>query len=96
MAKRNRIYSLRKGSVQWNEEDRLSLCGMLIKAGYAARIGRGMIPGTEGRKVHLSLPHPLMHERCFVMEPLAEVAPDVVHPVLKKTFRELLASLADR
>mgnify|MGYP000389973268 CR=1 FL=1 len=72
MAKRNRIYSLRKGSVQWNEEDRLSLCGMLIKAGYAARIGRGMIPGTEGRKVHLSLPHPLMHERCFVMEPLAE------------------------
>ena len=96
MAKRNRIYSLRKGSVQWNEEDRLSLCGMLIKAGYAARIGRGMIPGTEGRKVHLSLPHPLMHERCFVMEPLAEVAPDVVHPILKKTFRELLASLADR
>ena len=44
----------------------------------------------------LSLPHPLMHERCFVMEPLAEVAPDVVHPILKKTFRELLASLADR
>ena len=42
MAIRNRIYSLRKGSVQWNEEDRLSLCGMLIKAGYAARIGRGM------------------------------------------------------
>ena len=39
MAKRNRIYSLRKGSVQWNEEDRLSLCGMLIKAGYAARTG---------------------------------------------------------
>ena len=54
------------------------------------------VGGTEGRKVHLSLPHPLMHERCFVMEPLAEVAPDVVHPVLKKTFRELLASLADR
>lgn len=37
MSKRNRIYSLRKGSVQWNEEDRLSLCGMLIKAGYAAQ-----------------------------------------------------------
>ena len=54
------------------------------------------VPGTEGRKVHLSLPHPLMHERRFVMEPLAEVAPDVVHPILKKTFRELLASLADR
>lgn len=47
---RNRIYSLRKGSVQWNEEDRLQLCSLLIKAGYAARIGRGVIPGTEDRK----------------------------------------------
>lgn len=54
------------------------------------------VPGEEGRKVHLSLPHPLMHERSFVMEPLAEVAPKVVHPVLKRTFRELLAALADR
>lgn len=49
MAK-NRIYSLRKGSVQWNEEDRLALCSLLIKAGYAARIGRTAIPGTENRK----------------------------------------------
>lgn len=49
-AKRNRIYSLRKGSVQWNEEDRLNLCELLIKAGYAARIGRGAVPGTEGKK----------------------------------------------
>ncbi len=46
----NRIYSLRKGSVQWNEEDRLALCSLLIKAGYTARIGRGAIPGTEDRK----------------------------------------------
>ena len=53
------------------------------------------VPGTEGRKVHLSLPHPLMHERCFVMEPLAEVAPDVVHPILKRTFREILEELGD-
>ncbi len=47
---KNRIYSLRKGSVQWNEEDRLTLCSLLIKAGYAARIGRSMAPGTAGRK----------------------------------------------
>ena len=32
----------------------------------------------------LTLPHPLMHERKFVMDPLAEIAPFVVHPVLKE------------
>ncbi len=51
------------------------------------------VPGAEGGKAHLSLPHPLMHERRFVMEPLAEVAPDAVHPVLKRTFREILEEL---
>ncbi len=51
------------------------------------------IPGGHGEKAHLSLPHPLMHERRFVMVPLAEVAPDVVHPVLRRTFREILAEL---
>ena len=37
----------------------------------------------------LVLPHPLMHKRRFVMEPFAEIAPDVWHPVLKKTIRDL-------
>jgi 2-amino-4-hydroxy-6-hydroxymethyldihydropteridine diphosphokinase len=45
---------------------------------------------------YLTIPHPRMHLRRFVLEPLCEIAPDAIHPVLKKTCREILTSLVDR
>lgn len=40
----------------------------------------------------LTLPHPRLHERGFVLLPLMDIAPEFVHPVLKKNVREMISS----
>jgi 2-amino-4-hydroxy-6-hydroxymethyldihydropteridine diphosphokinase len=43
---------------------------------------------------HLHVPHPRLHERRFVLQPLAEIAPDVVHPTIRKSITRLLSELS--
>ena len=50
-----------------------------------------MVGEESVNRVDLTLPHPRMTERLFVLRPLAEVAPEVVHPEYGMTFKELLA-----
>ena len=44
----------------------------------------------------LTVPHPAMHQRRFVLEPMAEIAPELVHPVLGRTMRRLRDELEAR
>ena len=44
----------------------------------------------------LEVPHPRLHERRFVLVPLAEIAPGSAHPVLKKSVRAILKKCPDR
>ncbi len=53
-----------------------------------------MIGETVIQTTTLSVPHPRLQERSFVLVPLADIAPDIVHPVLGVSIRDLLQRLA--
>jgi 7,8-dihydro-6-hydroxymethylpterin-pyrophosphokinase len=48
------------------------------------------------RLPELEIPHPRMAERRFVLEPLAELAPDTKHPGTRRTMKEMLAAVANQ
>jgi 2-amino-4-hydroxy-6-hydroxymethyldihydropteridine diphosphokinase len=50
---------------------------------------------VESHTEFLMLPHPRLHERRFVLEPLVEIAPQLLHPTLKCTATKLLENLRD-
>jgi 2-amino-4-hydroxy-6-hydroxymethyldihydropteridine diphosphokinase len=55
-----------------------------------------LLYGDERRESeYLTLPHPRLHLRRFVLAPLAELAPGLTHPVARKTIGELLSALED-
>ncbi|WP_029523202.1 2-amino-4-hydroxy-6-hydroxymethyldihydropteridine diphosphokinase [Persephonella sp. KM09-Lau-8] len=47
-------------------------------------------------KENLIIPHPRIHERDFVLKPLCDLEPEFIHPVLKKTIKELLNNLQEK
>ncbi|PIP35703.1 MAG: 2-amino-4-hydroxy-6-hydroxymethyldihydropteridine diphosphokinase, partial [Desulfobacterales bacterium CG23_combo_of_CG06-09_8_20_14_all_52_9] len=48
-----------------------------------------------GKDDDLIIPHPRMHERRFVLQPMCDIDPNIVHPIFKKSMRSLLDALPE-
>ena len=77
-------------------EQKLGRTRKSTDGGYADRtidIDLLMIDDVIVDTPELSLPHPRLHLRRFVLEPLCEIAPELYHPILKKTISQLFSDL---
>ena len=47
------------------------------------------------KTANLTVPHPLMHKRAFVLKPLADIAPDFIHPVIGLSIKEIVVDVGE-
>ena len=100
----NMVAELGRTTLPTPEEMMARLLEVETSLGRVREISKGprsidldlLLYGNETRDTEsLTLPHPQLHRRRFVLVPLAELAPSIIHPTLNQTASELLAALDD-